>query len=114
MGSAVAKAKKKKAYGPVDGSDVRKSSSKKEDEGVKAPWWRDILEVAVTLAVIIIVLQLLFGAHMTVPLVAVVSCSMLHQDDIIGSVSQGISQILWPILLDGPAHMRPAADGGNG
>jgi len=66
------------------------------------PWWRDILEVLATLAVIIVVLQLLFGAHMTVPLVAVVSCSMLHQDDVIGSVSQGISQIVWPILLDGP------------
>ncbi len=75
-------------------------SSQKTDV-VSKPWWKDLLEVLVTLALIIVALQLLFGAHMTVPLVAVVSCSMLHQDDVIGSVSQGISQVVWPVLLDG-------------
>lgn len=82
-------------------AEKEKESFQKTDEDSK-PWWRDILEVLVTLALIIVVLQLLFGARMTVPLVAVVSCSMLHQDDVIGSVSQGISQAVWPVLLDGP------------
>lgn len=97
----MARVKKRKARAPE--ADKEKPPEKKE-EGKKVPWWRDVLEVIVTLAVIIIVLQLLFGAHMTVPLVAVVSCSMLHQDDVIGSVSQVMSQILWPVLLDGPCN----------
>jgi signal peptidase I len=92
--------KKKKARKLAEKEE--KPVAKKEEKD--KPWWRDILEVLATLAVIIIVLQLLFGAHMTVPLVAVVSCSMLHQDDVIGSVSQGISQLVWPILLDGPCN----------
>jgi signal peptidase I len=90
----------KKKKGRAHAEKEQKPVAKKEEKD--KPWWQDILEVIATLAVIIIVLQLLFGAHMTVPLVAVVSCSMLHQDDVIGSVSQGISQIVWPILLDGP------------
>jgi len=44
-------------------------------------WVKDLLEVAVTLAVIIIVSKLLFGAKMLVPLVAVTSNSMLHTSD---------------------------------
>lgn len=65
-------------------------------------WIRDIAEVLITLAVILIVLRLLLGAHMPVPLVAVVSCSMLHEDDAIGSVSYGLAQVTYPILLDSP------------
>ena len=93
-------ASKKKKKGGVRAGKEENPIVKNEEKD--KPWWRDILEVLATLAVIIVVLQLLFGAHMTVPLVAVVSCSMLHQDDVIGSVSQGLSQVVWPILLDGP------------
>ena len=93
----MAQMKKKKVRSVAEKAE----ESGKETDKVSKPWWRDILEVLVTLAVIIIVLQLLLGAHMTVPLVAVVSCSMLHQDDVIGAVSQGISQVVWPVLLDG-------------
>lgn len=42
---------------------------------------RDLVEVAVTLAVILIVSKLIFGANMLVPLVAVTSNSMLHTND---------------------------------
>jgi len=44
-------------------------------------WLKDLLEVAITLAVILIVSKLLFGAKMLVPLVAVTSNSMLHTSE---------------------------------
>jgi len=44
-------------------------------------WVRDFAEVAIVLAVIIVVSKLLLGAHMLVPLVAVTSPSMLHTSD---------------------------------
>ncbi len=47
---------------------------KKEIKGLV----RDVAEVAVTLAIILIVSKLIFGAGMLVPLVAVTSNSMLH------------------------------------
>ncbi|MEA3255685.1 MAG: S26 family signal peptidase [Candidatus Altiarchaeota archaeon] len=75
------------------------------NEEVKS-WVRDIAEVLVTLAVVLIVLKLLLGAHMMVPLVAVVSCSMLHEGDAIGSVSYGLAQISYPILLDDSCSYR--------
>lgn len=65
------------------------------------PLWRDILEVLLTLVVILGALQLLLGAHMPVPIVAVVSCSMIHQDDVIGSVSYRFAESVWPMLLEG-------------
>ena len=37
---------------------------------------------------------------MPVPLVAVVSCSMLHQDDYIGSISYAFADVVGPLLLD--------------
>lgn len=43
-------------------------------------WAKDIIEVIVTIAVIIIVSRLVFGAQMLVPLVAVTSGSMFHSD----------------------------------
>lgn len=69
-------------------------------------WVRDIAEVLVTLAVILVVLRLLLGAHMMVPLVAVVSCSMLHEGDIIGSPSYALAQVTYPILLDDACSYR--------
>ncbi len=42
---------------------------------------RDLIEVGITLAVIIILSKVLLGAHMLVPLVAVTSQSMLHTSD---------------------------------
>jgi len=50
---------------------------KKEIKGLL----KDLLEVAVTLAVILIVSKFIFGANMLVPLVAVTSNSMLHTND---------------------------------
>lgn len=70
-------------------------------EKVKS-WGRDIAEVLITLAVILIVLRLLLGVHMPVPLVAVVSCSMLHEDDVLGSISYVLAQFTYPILLEDP------------
>lgn len=57
-------------------------------------WVRDFAEVAITLAVIIVVSKLLLGAHMLVPLVAVTSPSMVHTSDGWQSwlVSNGISE----------------------
>lgn len=45
---------------------------------------RDILEIGVILAAIIILSKLFLGAHMLVPLVAVTSCSMYHEGDFLG------------------------------
>lgn len=82
-------------------SEFPNENRMKLKEEVKS-WVKDIAEVLITLAVILIVLRLLLGAHMPVPLVAVVSCSMLHEDDAIGSVSYGLAQVTYPILLDSP------------
>jgi|WetSurMetagenome_2_1015567.scaffolds.fasta_scaffold101731_2 hypothetical protein len=65
------------------------------------PLWREILEVLGTLILILVVLQLLLGAHMPVPIVAVVSCSMIHEDDVIGSLSYKFADSVWPMLLEG-------------
>ncbi len=50
---------------------------KKEIKGLV----RDLVEVVVTLAIILIVSKLIFGANMLVPLVAVTSNSMLHVNE---------------------------------
>ena len=73
------------------------------------PLWREILEVLGTLILILLVLQLLLGAHMPVPIVAVVSCSMIHEDDVIGSLSYKIADSVWPMLLES----RCKYDSGN-
>lgn len=65
------------------------------------PLWKEILEVLLLLFLILAVLYLLLGAHMPVPIVAVVSCSMIHEDDVIGSVSYKVADYVWPVLLDG-------------
>jgi signal peptidase I len=44
-------------------------------------WVRDLVEVAITLGVIILLSRLLLGAQMLVPLVAVTSQSMLHESN---------------------------------
>jgi len=54
---------------------------------------KDLVEVAVTLAIILIVSRLIFGANMLVPLVAVTSCSMLHYEDKIGMVSAAFAPL---------------------
>lgn len=73
------------------------------------PLWREIREVLLLLFVILAILYLLLGAHMPVPIVAVVSCSMIHEDDVIGSISYKIADSVWPVLLDG----RCEYDAGN-
>jgi hypothetical protein len=73
------------------------------------PLWREILEVLGTLLIILVVLQLLLGAHMPVPIVAVVSCSMIHEDDAISSLSYKFAESVWPVLLEG----RCKYDSGN-
>ena len=85
-----------------DSGENLKEPVPSKEAGVEAekPLWREILEVFVSLAVVLIVLRLLLGALMPVPLVAVVSCSMLHEDDVIGSVSYGIANAVGPLLLD--------------
>jgi signal peptidase I len=82
-------------------SAKKRVSSKKEDSEDGKPLWKEILEVLGSLVVILIVLRLLLGANMPVPLVAVVSCSMLHGDDVIGSISYGFADVVGPLLLDG-------------
>ena len=80
--------------------DTKTTEEKPLAERTK-PLWRDVLEVLVSLAVILVVLRLLLGANMPVPLVAVVSCSMLHEDDAIGFLSYGFSQATGPLFTEG-------------
>lgn len=84
-------------------------SNESDADDDSKPLWREILEVLLTLAVILAVLQLLLGAHMPVPIVAVVSCSMIHEDDVIGSLSYRFAESVWPVLLEG----RCKYDSGN-
>jgi signal peptidase I len=78
-----------------------KTPDEKAPEEKTKPLWRDVLEVLLSLAVILVVLRLLLGANMPVPLVAVVSCSMLHEDDVIGSVSYGFARATGPLFAEG-------------
>ena len=75
-----------------DKTDTKRDNEDSENEtegGLKGELWhwvRDFIEVIITLAIILIILKGLLGAHMMVPLVAVTSCSMLH-DDTMGTMS---------------------------
>ncbi|MBN2251765.1 MAG: hypothetical protein JW724_06805 [Candidatus Altiarchaeota archaeon] len=81
----------------------RKNKAGKDESSAdkRAPLWKDALDVLLPLAVILIVLRLLLGANMPVPLVAVVSCSMLHEGDIIGSASYAMALATGPLFVEG-------------
>jgi signal peptidase I len=66
-----------------------------------SPWVRDIVDVGLTVAVVIVVLKLLFGADMLVPLVVVTSESMVHQS---GDNS-------WSTWLLSHGYQKDAVDG---
>jgi len=78
-------------------------------EDDSTPLWRDILEVLFILFLVLAVLRMLLGAHMPVPIVAVVSCSMIHDDDVIGAISYKFAESVWPMLLES----RCRYDAGN-
>jgi|WetSurMetagenome_2_1015567.scaffolds.fasta_scaffold32559_4 hypothetical protein len=62
---------------------------------------KDILEVALFFAVILLALKLMLGADMPVPLAGVVSCSMIHEDEYLSEVSYSLART-FPAILPAP------------
>ncbi len=75
-------------------------SGKKEPYTLKL-FFKDVLEVALLFAVILLALKIMLGADMPVPFAGVVSCSMIHEDDTLSGVSYSLAQF-FPALLPAP------------
>ncbi|MFZ2454984.1 MAG: hypothetical protein WAX07_00685 [Candidatus Altiarchaeia archaeon] len=69
---------------------------------------KDILEVALFFAIILASLKVLLGANMPVPIVGVVSCSMIHEDDCLGGVGYSMAGA-FPFLLPAPCTYNYSA-----
>ena len=80
---------------------ARKYLSRKKEPYTLKLFFKDILEVALFFAVILLALKLMLGADMPVPLAGVVSCSMIHEDDGLSTVSYSLARF-FPALLPAP------------
>ena len=75
--------------------------SKRKEKYTWKLFCKDVLEVILFFAVILLALKLMLGADMPVPLAGVVSCSMIHEDDGLSIVSYSLARF-FPSLLPAP------------
>ena len=80
---------------------ARKHLSRKKEPYTLKLFFKDILEVTLFFAVILLALKLMLGADMPVPLAGVVSCSMIHENDYFSGVSYSLARF-FPSLLPAP------------
>ena len=92
-------------YRTVNYSYMRRAAEKVLHKRKERYSWKlfckDILEVIVFFAVILLAIKAMLGADMAVPLAGVVSCSMIHEDDLLSTWSYSLAG-LFPAFLPAP------------
>ena len=74
---------------------------KKKEPYTPKLFFKDVLEVGLFFAVILLALKIMLGADMMVPFAGVVSCSMIHENDALSRVSYSLAGF-FPALLPAP------------